>query len=55
MDMNLTGEAGLRWVSAGAISLVLHVVVLALFAWSGGDGAADAVRRPDPSPASAET
>ena len=54
MDMNLTGEAGLRWVSAGAISLVLHIVVLALFAWSGGDSAADAVRRPEPTSAPTE-
>ena len=51
MNMNLTGEAGLRWVSAGAMSLVLHVVVLALFAWSSGDNAADAVRRPEPTSA----
>ena len=54
MDMNLTSEAGLRWVSAGALSLVLHVVVLALFAWSSGDSAADAVRHPEPASAPTE-
>ena len=54
MDMDMKGEARLRWVSAGAISLVLHIVVLALFAWSSGDGAADAVRRPEPGPVPAK-